>query len=79
MLFRSPSVEDPTKITHSHSTVPTNKGDWPKVEVILEYQGRVRERLLKVYAEHGGKMSRRLARVLVVVRPKSPFSSQTLS
>lgn len=50
-----------------HSEVPQKDEDWPIQSDILEYQTRVRERLLQIYddIEKGKRtLTRRLARVL---------------
>jgi len=62
-----PDVQDQTKIGHWHSEVPQTDEDWPKIEEIVEYEERVRERVRKVYEEHDGKWDRKLARVLMMV------------
>jgi formylglycine-generating enzyme required for sulfatase activity len=40
-----PDVEDPSQC-HAHSETPT---DWPSVQAILEYQERVRQRVITLY------------------------------
>ena len=54
-------------ILQSHSEVPQKDEDWPSVGSILEYQSRVRERILKIYEDiESGKrtLTRKIARVL---------------
>lgn len=53
-------------MNHWHSEVPCEEAGWPKVEEIVEYEQRVRERVRKTYAE--GKMTNRLARIMMMVR-----------
>ena len=60
-----PDVNDPTKINHSHSIVPTKTEDWPALEEILGYECKIRERL--TLATQTKPMTRRLARVLAIV------------
>lgn len=47
-----PDVDNPEKC-HDHSEIPD---EWPCVEDILTYQGRVRARLLSLYDENGEKL-----------------------
>lgn len=61
-----PDVNDPTKINHDHSVVPTNSEDWPSLDEILAYESRIRSRLRA--ATEMRPMTRRLARVLSMVR-----------
>ncbi|GAA5868052.1 hypothetical protein JCM8547_000789 [Rhodosporidiobolus lusitaniae] len=64
-----PNVEDPNQVNHWHSEVPQTEADWPKMEEIVEYERKVRQRVTSVYEryEKVGKMSRRMARVLMMV------------
>jgi hypothetical protein len=60
-------VTDPTKITHWHSEVPT-ANEWPALEEILGYEGRVRDRVRGIVSDYTGeRMTRGLARVLCMV------------
>ncbi|KAL2130440.1 hypothetical protein VTI74DRAFT_6386 [Chaetomium olivicolor] len=45
-----PDVDNP-ELCHAHSEIPD---EWPPVDEILAYQGRVRSRLRSLYAEGGG-------------------------
>lgn len=75
-----PDVEDPSQC-HPHSEVPQNKEDWPSVQSILQFQGRVRQRLLKLYddLESGAvKMTRRHARVLFLAFEHEAMHAETL-
>jgi formylglycine-generating enzyme required for sulfatase activity len=40
-----PDVDDPSQC-HAHSEVPTS---WPSLQIILDYQGRVRQRVIDLY------------------------------
>lgn len=71
-------MEDPTKC-HAHSIVPEKEEDWPKVEAILDFDQRVRERVLRIYEDiEAGRrpMNRRLGRMLfMTVRSETCQSS----
>lgn len=71
MIGVDPDVNDPTVINHSHSIVPTKEEDWPKIEEIIDYSLRVRARFLEVLER---PMTRRLARILAMVRSPPPPS-----
>lgn len=61
-----PDMEDPRQC-HAHSEVPDNKEDWPRLDEILAFRDRVRERTLRVLqkAEQAeGGVGRRLGRVM---------------
>ncbi|PCH41710.1 hypothetical protein WOLCODRAFT_119486 [Wolfiporia cocos MD-104 SS10] len=75
-----PHVDDPT-YCHSHSEVPEKDEDWPTIAEVLAYRDRVREKLASVYREvEAGtrKMTRRLARTLVMVLEHDGFHIETL-
>jgi L-histidine Nalpha-methyltransferase / hercynylcysteine S-oxide synthase len=61
--------------------VPQNKEDWPSVEAILQFEGRVRQRLLKLYdeIESGAvKLTRKHARVLFLTFEHEAMHAETL-
>ncbi|KAJ7601033.1 DUF323 domain-containing protein [Mycena floridula] len=75
-----PNVDDPTKC-HAHSEVPDNKEDWPTLNSILEFQVRVRARLLALYDDFdSGKraLDRRTGRVLFMTFEHEAFHAETL-
>ncbi len=45
-----PDVDNP-ELCHAHSEIPD---EWPPLDEILVYQGRVRERIRAIYAANGG-------------------------
>lgn len=57
-----PDVDNPEHC-HSHSLIPD---EWPPVEEILEYQGRVRDRLRGFYENGANKIPRDVARAIWV-------------
>lgn len=57
-----PDVDNPEQC-HVHSEIPD---EWPSVEEITIYQGRVRERLQKLYTSGWGKIPRRVAQAIWV-------------
>ncbi|GAA5881500.1 hypothetical protein JCM3774_000137 [Rhodotorula dairenensis] len=61
-----PCVDDPNTITHWHSEVPKDEACWPSLQEITAYEGSVRDRVRKVYAEHEGQWTTKLARVLMM-------------
>lgn len=74
-------MDDPDQC-HDHSEVPVHEEDWPKLQEIIEYRDRVRQRLNKVYTS--GKLreesekSRRLGRVLSMVFEHEGMHLETL-
>ncbi|TCD60398.1 hypothetical protein EIP91_010236 [Steccherinum ochraceum] len=75
-----PNVDDPTKC-HPHSQVPKEDSDWPKLDAILEFQSRVRDRVLKLYDYiESGKvtLTRKIARVLFMTLEHEAFHAETL-
>lgn len=57
-----PDVDNPEHC-HAHSIIPD---EWPPAEEILEYQGRVRERLRNLYRAGPEKIPRHVARAIWV-------------
>ncbi|KAJ7069428.1 DUF323 domain-containing protein [Mycena amicta] len=75
-----PDVDDPTQC-HPHSEVPTNENDWPSIVSILQFQTRVRERLMKLYADiDTGKvpLTRKVGRVLFMTYEHEAMHAETL-
>ncbi|KAI0683454.1 hypothetical protein BC835DRAFT_1423256 [Cytidiella melzeri] len=75
-----PNVDDPTQC-HSHSEVPQKDEDWPSMGSIMAFQGRVRERLYKLYNDiDSGKvtLTRKVARVLFMTLEHEAFHAETL-
>ncbi|KAF7299791.1 hypothetical protein HMN09_00985100 [Mycena chlorophos] len=75
-----PDVDDPTQC-HPHSEVPTADNEWPTLAAILQFQTRVRARLLNVYADiDSGKLvlNRKVARVLFMTYEHEALHAETL-
>ncbi|KAI0365693.1 DUF323 domain-containing protein [Pilatotrama ljubarskyi] len=75
-----PIVDDPTKC-HPHSEVPQRKEDWPALSTILQFQSRVRERVMNLYRDiESGKitLTRKIARVLFMTHEHEAFHAETL-
>ncbi|KAF7985929.1 hypothetical protein HWV62_43852 [Athelia sp. TMB] len=75
-----PNVDDPTKC-HDHSEVPKTDEDWPKLDVIMDFQRRVRARVLKVYEGlDSGKitLTRKIGRVLQMTHEHEGMHAETL-
>jgi hypothetical protein len=54
-------------VGQDHSEIPQSDEDWPKLEVIIDFQCRVRQRLLQLYDNiHSGNitLTRKIGRVL---------------
>ncbi|KAF7348233.1 DUF323 domain-containing protein [Mycena sanguinolenta] len=75
-----PDVDDPT-VCHPHSEVPQKDEDWPTLMSILQFQARVRARLLKLYEDidAGSRtMTRKIARVLFMTFEHEALHAETL-
>ncbi|CDO77155.1 hypothetical protein BN946_scf184657.g30 [Trametes cinnabarina] len=75
-----PIVDDPTQC-HPHSEVPQKDEDWPSLSSILQFQSRVRERVMKLYRDiESGKLplTRKIARVLFMTLEHEAFHAETL-
>ncbi|KAI0661991.1 hypothetical protein C8Q70DRAFT_1051496 [Cubamyces menziesii] len=75
-----PIVDDPTQC-HPHSEVPQRDEDWPSLPNILQYQSRVRERVMNLYRDiESGKitLTRKIARVLFMTLEHEAFHAETL-
>lgn len=62
-----------------HSEVPKEDKDWPAQPSILEFQSRVRERLLGIYNRIGSgeiKLTRKVARVLFMTLEHEAFHAE---
>ena len=57
-----PDVDNP-ELCHTHSEIPE---EWPPVEEITEYQGRVRSRVKAQYRDGANKIPRHIARAIWV-------------
>ncbi|KAI5868641.1 C-type lectin protein [Durotheca rogersii] len=55
-----PDVDNP-EVCHAHSETPD---EWPPVEEIIEYQGRVRDRLKSIYSVGLGNIPRNVGRAM---------------
>ncbi|SCZ99550.1 BZ3500_MvSof-1268-A1-R1_Chr3-1g06089 [Microbotryum saponariae] len=73
-----PDVET-KEISHWHSAAPQND-QWPSLDAITEYQDRVRARVLRIYEEElrDGRVTRRLARILMMVFEHEAMHFETL-
>ncbi|KAG2182936.1 hypothetical protein INT44_005917 [Umbelopsis vinacea] len=75
-----PDMEDPS-ICNPHSEVPVNPEDWPKVDEIIEYSHRVRQRLQSLMQDCAtGKrhMTKRLGRILWLTHEHEAMHLETL-
>ncbi|KNZ73198.1 Meiotically up-regulated gene 158 protein [Termitomyces sp. J132] len=75
-----PNVDDPTQC-HVHSTVPEKDEDWPTLTSILQFQTRVRARVLKLYADIDSNrisLTRKVARVLFMTFEHEAHHAETL-
>ncbi|KAM5531301.1 hypothetical protein V8D89_015016 [Ganoderma adspersum] len=75
-----PNVDDPTQC-HPHSEVPQKDEDWPSLSSILQFQSRVRERVMNLYRDiDSGKvqLTRKIARVLQMTLEHEAFHVETL-
>lgn len=75
-----PNVDDPSEC-HPHSEVPQKDEDWPSLSSILQFQSRVRTRLLNLYEDidNGTRtMNRKIARVLFMTFEHEGLHTETL-
>ncbi|EJF63190.1 hypothetical protein DICSQDRAFT_55495 [Dichomitus squalens LYAD-421 SS1] len=75
-----PIVDDPTQC-HPHSEVPQKDEDWPSLPSILQFQSRVRERVINLYRDiDSGKvtLTRKIARVMQMTLEHEAFHAETL-
>ncbi|KAF5360695.1 hypothetical protein D9756_004998 [Leucocoprinus leucothites] len=75
-----PDVDDPTKC-NPHSEVPTDLSSWPALSDIVDYQKRVRDRLMTLYDDiDSGKRSltRKMGRVLFMTYEHEGMHAETL-
>ncbi|KAF8214994.1 DUF323 domain-containing protein [Mycena galopus ATCC 62051] len=75
-----PDVDDPT-VCHPHSEVPQKDEDWPSLVSILQFQSRVRARLLKLYEDIDAgsrSMTRKVGRVLFMTFEHEALHAETL-
>ena len=62
-----------------HSEVPQRDEDWPSLPNILQYQSRVRERVMNLYRDiESGKitLTRKIARVLFMTLEHEAFHAE---
>ncbi|KAG6003635.1 Ergothioneine biosynthesis protein 1 [Claviceps maximensis] len=69
-----PDVDNPDKC-HDHSEVPK---EWPAVEDIVAYQGRVRDRLIEIYHQGVHEIARKVARAIWVSFEHEAMHLETL-
>lgn len=70
-----------TDILKSHSEVPTSDDEWPSQSSIVEFQTKVRQRLLSLYdGIESGKviLTRKLGRVLFITLEHEAMHAETL-
>nr|BBF98358.1 putative ergothioneine biosynthesis protein 1 [Pleurotus citrinopileatus] len=75
-----PNVDNPEEC-HPHSEVPQKDEDWPSLQSILQFQSRVRERVLALYDDIscGRKpLTRSIGRVLFMTFEHEAFHLETL-
>jgi len=75
-----PDVDDPEQC-HPHSEVPNKLEDWPSLPDILQFQGRVRARLMSLYDDiDSGRrlLTRRLGRLLFMTVEHEAMHAETL-
>ncbi|EGN98544.1 hypothetical protein SERLA73DRAFT_183605 [Serpula lacrymans var. lacrymans S7.3] len=75
-----PNVDDPGQC-HPHSEVPDREEDWPSLNSMLLFRDRVRDRLMKLYADVDAgtiQMTRKIARVLCMTHEHEGFHIETL-
>ncbi|KAG6377036.1 hypothetical protein JVT61DRAFT_1084 [Boletus reticuloceps] len=75
-----PNVDDPIQC-HPHSEVPKNDEEWPSLSTILSFRERVRERLMKLYANISNgtiQLTRKVARVLFMTYEHEGLHIETL-
>lgn len=71
----------PTFYIQPHSEIPKNKEEWPQLGVILQFQSRVRARLLRLYDDIlSGRRSltRKIGRVLFMTIEHEGMHAETL-
>jgi len=75
-----PDVNDPAQC-HAHSEVPKRPEDWPSLTEILDFQARVRSRVMNLYDEIDSgtrPLTRRLGRVLFMTLEHEAVHAETL-
>ncbi|GAA6017455.1 hypothetical protein JCM10207_008231 [Rhodosporidiobolus poonsookiae] len=58
---------DTNECTHWHSEVPQTENDWPKMDEIVAYERKIRERVKSTYDKFEGRWTRKASRVLMMV------------
>ncbi|TFK40758.1 DUF323 domain-containing protein [Crucibulum laeve] len=75
-----PNVDDPSEC-HPHSEVPQEDGEWPALSSILQFQSRVRARVLDIYDDIEASkrvLTRKMARVLFMTLEHEAMHAETL-
>jgi L-histidine Nalpha-methyltransferase / hercynylcysteine S-oxide synthase len=75
-----PDMDDPS-ICNPHSEVPVNPEDWPKLDAIIEYSHRVRQRvrsLMQDCATGKRHMTKRLGRIIWLTHEHEAMHLETL-
>ncbi|KXN81793.1 hypothetical protein AN958_03719 [Leucoagaricus sp. SymC.cos] len=75
-----PDVDDPT-VCNPHSEVPTNIDNWPSLSNVVQYQRRVRSRLMALYDDiESGKraLTQKMGRVLFMTLEHEGMHVETL-
>ncbi|KII86682.1 hypothetical protein PLICRDRAFT_177435 [Plicaturopsis crispa FD-325 SS-3] len=75
-----PNVDDPTQC-HPHSEVPQADDEWPGLVSILDFQSRVRDRVLKLYSDIDSNkrpLTRKMGRVLFMTYEHEALHAETL-
>ncbi|KAJ7822036.1 DUF323 domain-containing protein [Mycena leptocephala] len=75
-----PDVDDPA-VCHPHSEFPQNDEDWPSLLSILQFQARVRARLMKLYEDIDAGtqlMNGKVGRVLFMTFEHEAMHAETL-
>ncbi|MCO5590102.1 hypothetical protein L7F22_044071 [Adiantum nelumboides] len=75
-----PHMDDETQC-NPHSVVPTCKEDWPELQELIEYKGKVKERVTNLYAEFASgqrQLNRRIARLFWLTLEHKALHLETL-
>ena len=66
-------------VSQPHSEVPQRDEDWPSLSSIMQYQSRVRERVMNLYRDIDSgkvKLTRKIARVLFMTHEHEAFHAE---
>ncbi|KJA21238.1 hypothetical protein HYPSUDRAFT_203205 [Hypholoma sublateritium FD-334 SS-4] len=75
-----PNVDDPSQC-HTHSEVPLKDEDWPSHRSVLEFQDKVRARLMRLYDDiDAGRitLTHKIGRVLFITLEHEAMHAETL-